>query len=115
MSATWACPYCKRRVPAQYLECRCGARRPAESPAGRPGASAGAPRLFSTNADWLWAFVLLLLFAGSIAYAMYSRPAPPLPPILGVLDPPRPSPSPAGRTVGASAVSRAPAPATDKK
>jgi hypothetical protein len=95
MSTTWACPSCKRRVPLQLLECRCGMGRPARAVGGQPANRAAARQaLFSSNADWGWLILFVVLLIGAAVWAARAPSPEALPPLLGVLDRPRPAPSP---------------------
>jgi hypothetical protein len=99
MSTTWPCPSCKRRVPLQLLECRCGMRRPAQAmapamgqPQRRP-APRGGSGFLASNSDWGWLLLFVALFVGSALWGFLVPGPPKPPPLLGVLDPPRPQPS----------------------
>jgi hypothetical protein len=102
-SATWACPHCQRRVPASVAVCRCGASR-TEAQAAAALAEVAGDRLgattrlrnepLPTSVKALIA-IMGLIIVGAIASLAVSPPrVPPGPPLLGQLDPERPSPSP---------------------
>jgi hypothetical protein len=90
--ATWACPVCRRRVPAAVAECRCGTARPSAQALAR--AERGTPLPWDVKAGL--AFTLLVVLAGAyVSVQPYQHP--PIVPLLGwgPEKPPSPHPSPA--------------------
>jgi len=90
MAATWSCASCGRRVPAALAECRCGAPRPRAGALRAPGRRDKLPR----DVIALLVVLVLVVIGGLVALFLPYKPNR-LPAILGVIDPPRASPSPA--------------------
>jgi hypothetical protein len=86
----WTCPSCKRRVPGSLESCRCGF----------PKAQAVRLQVVEaqkTEIPWqVKAFLAALVVVVVIGVVELFRPAAPtkIIPLLGYMDPPRPSPKP---------------------
>ena len=98
-SFTWTCPSCRRRVPQRVQVCHCGFTRTAAAAVEEQAVPAAGGLSWQF---WSWmALVGIAILLGVVQlFRPYERPA--IPPLLGYVDPPRPTPPPSPAPPAAS-------------